>query len=123
MGIGSLITIPNDVIEAVCEAFDVDREEVYSKSRTTRIVEARGVIWYVCRQVTMYSYPELGREFGRDHSTIIHGVTKVEARMYNDKEFSKKVATVVAYIQERNRERWQTTSSEKSSMSSRPRQD
>lgn len=55
-------------------------DEVLSPSRSPRVSHARQAIWYALRHHSerRYSYPDLGRLFGRDHSTIIYGVRAYE---------------------------------------------
>ena len=43
--------------------------------------EARQVAMYLCRKLTNLSLPDIGREFGRDHSTVLHGLNKIERLM------------------------------------------
>lgn len=120
MTIGSLVLLPSTTVDVVCEAWGVSRAQVYADVRYPRVVEARWVIWYICRQVTPLSYPELGVEFGKDHTTVLHGVQKITQRLATDADLRKRVATVVAHLEER-KEQWQTTNSAKSTTSSEQR--
>ena len=49
-----------------------------SSSRTKEVTMARQVSMYIIRQLTKLSLPEIGRVFGRDHTTVIHSLEKVE---------------------------------------------
>lgn len=67
------------VIEAVAHHFFLEPEQVLSRDRHSSIAIARQVAMYVLRehQRPRPSFPELEREFGRDHTTIIHAVRRV----------------------------------------------
>lgn len=53
----------------------LEREDLLGRARLPRISRARHEAFYHFRRKG-WSYPEIGRLFGRDHSTIIHGVEK-----------------------------------------------
>jgi hypothetical protein len=80
---------------AVCEAFDVPEAEMVSANRERPIARPRQVAMYLSRQLTTYSYPNIGRFFGnRDHTTVIHAVTQVTRLMGEDPLFKDKVETI-----------------------------
>ncbi len=64
---------------ATCGYMGVDPSELHEPGRTAPVVFARQITWYLCRRYVRPtpSYPELGRMFYRDHSTVLHGVRKV----------------------------------------------
>jgi chromosomal replication initiator protein len=73
------ITI-EQVQTAACTHFSLDQSELLSRSRTAKIVWARQAAMYLCRELTSYSLPHIGREFGgRDHTTILHACRRVVA--------------------------------------------
>ena len=68
--------------KTVAERFGFSVEEIIGKSRRRPLVTARQVAMYVVRELTDLSYPAIAREFGgRDHTTVIHAVEKIEALM------------------------------------------
>ncbi len=70
------------ILDATCAYFDVSREELCGPSRRRPLVTARQISMYVFRQLTDFSYPAIAREFGgRDHTTVIHAVSKIEKLM------------------------------------------
>jgi chromosomal replication initiator protein len=70
------------IIEAVAEYYRQPVELLRGKSRQRPLVLARQVAMYVMRDLTDLSYPAIAREFGgRDHTTVIHAVSKVEKLM------------------------------------------
>lgn len=73
------------IIESVALAFGLAPSELFARSRVKSVVEARMVVCYIARRCTRMSYPELGRVFNRDHTTIMSAVKSVEKRRKRDK--------------------------------------
>jgi chromosomal replication initiator protein len=47
---------------------------------------------YLCKQHTTRSYPDIGRRFGgRDHTTVLHGVRKIEELLTQDEQIARDV--------------------------------
>jgi len=64
--------------EATASYFEMTVEELLSKPKTARLVYARSLAMYLCREMTRRSTPSLGRSFGnRDHTTVIHAEGKI----------------------------------------------
>jgi len=73
---------PQIVLDATAEMFGFTVEDLIGKSRSRPLVTARQIAMYVLRQMTTFSYPAIGRQFGdRDHTTVMHAVTKITALM------------------------------------------
>ena len=69
----------------VAEYFQIKVNELKSSKRLKNIVFPRQVAMYICRNMTSLSYPEIGSKFGgKDHSTIIHAIKKIERMMKED---------------------------------------
>ncbi|MEL3901839.1 MAG: chromosomal replication initiator protein DnaA [Treponema phagedenis] len=67
------------ILRVVAEDFNISYVDLKSKKRTKTIAYPRQIAMYLARQMTELSTTELGIEFGgRDHTTIIHGVEKIE---------------------------------------------
>ena len=72
----------SEIKEAVCAAFSVDIVDMTSARRTARVVQPRQVAMYLSKVLTGRSLPEIGRHFGgRDHTTVLHAVRKIEAKV------------------------------------------
>jgi chromosomal replication initiation ATPase DnaA len=81
-----------DIQDAVCAAFGVTRLDLLSHRRQAHLAGARQVAMWLARWHTPFSYPEIGRRFDkRDHTTIIHGVSRVAQRMADDPAFAGRV--------------------------------
>ncbi|MFP5378118.1 MAG: chromosomal replication initiator protein DnaA [Acidimicrobiia bacterium] len=92
---------PDLVIETAAELFGFTPADLRGPSRGRPLVQARQVAMYVLRQLSDHSYPTIAREFGgRDHTTVIHAVNKIEgliaerAKVYQDVELlTRKLTT------------------------------
>jgi chromosomal replication initiator protein len=74
-----------DVVAAVAEHFGVTLEALRGRSRAKEIVGPRQVAMYLLREETQSSLLEIGQELGgRDHTTVIHGIEKVESQLQTD---------------------------------------
>ena len=84
-------TAQRQVRDAVAEIFGVTPLEVIGHSRRRDLVDVRRTAMWVVRQCFPgLSYPMIGRLFGaRDHSTVIHGVRKIECRRERDAAFAE----------------------------------
>ncbi len=68
-----------ELITIVSEYFGYSHEEIKSKNRQQKIVLARQVGMFLCRELLGYSYLKIGQLFGdRDHSTVIHSIKKIQ---------------------------------------------
>jgi chromosomal replication initiator protein len=95
-GSGSMIT-PDLVRQRVAEAWNVSAEALQSKKRTKDLTVPRQVAMYLIKEIFDLSLVEIGRLFGgRDHSTVIHSVAKVEEDLAGSAELSRRVEAIRA---------------------------
>ena len=81
--------------EVVCDQFQVDKEQVRSKTRKREVVQARQLTMYLSKSCTNSSLKQIGKFFnGRDHSTVIHANQAVSNLLETDAEFRKQVEEV-----------------------------
>jgi chromosomal replication initiator protein len=71
----------------VSDSFHIHLADLKSKKRTQHVAFCRQVAMYLCRKITSNSFPSIGEQFGRDHSTVIHAVNLIERRVNNDAAF------------------------------------
>lgn len=84
------------IIRTVAEYYDVTPESLRSARRTKYLVRARHVAAYLAMALTKRSYPSVGAYLGgRDHTTIIHAVRVVSARMREDEDFALEVSALL----------------------------
>ena len=80
------------VIGAVAKAFNVKVSDIKSKKRHKLYSFPRQVAMYLARELTECSYPEIGAAFGgKDHSTVIHAVRKIEKTMEKDQSLKSTI--------------------------------
>src|SRR5690606_3466910 len=71
-----------DILKIVARHYKVPRNELLSSRRSRDVVRPRQIAMYLAKALTSRSLPEIGRRFGgRDHTTVLHSVRKVEQLM------------------------------------------
>lgn len=75
------------------------RDSLLSRRRDTRILHPRQVALYLCRELTPCSLPEIGRVFGIHHTTAMHSIRLIGARVARDPELKAAVDELRAAIQ------------------------
>ena len=78
---GSTLPTPSLIISQVCKFYNVDEILLRGSQRTRNITVPRQIAMYLIRQLTNLSLPDIGLEFARDHSTVLHSVEKVESEL------------------------------------------
>ena len=64
--------------------------DMSSSRRSINIARPRQIAMFLCKELTSYSYPEIGRAFGgKDHTTVIHAVKKIESMLEIDPKLKK----------------------------------
>ena len=90
---------PDNIIKEVCRYFRVEEDQIRGPSRSRDILNARQIAMYLIRRMTSLSLDDTGKLFGgRDHSTTLNGVTKVENRMKNDNTYAETVKAIITNI-------------------------
>jgi chromosomal replication initiator protein len=74
-----------EIQRQVAQHFNIRLDEMHSKRRSRNIVHPRQIAMYLAKHLTSASYPEIGQQFGgRDHTTVMHAVGKIEKSMHED---------------------------------------
>ncbi len=85
----------DDVIATVAEKCGVTSEAMKGRNRAQEIVMPRQIAMYLMREETGASLAEIGRALGgRDHTTVIHGIEKIEARLQEDSALRTRVISI-----------------------------
>jgi chromosomal replication initiator protein len=85
----------DDVIATVAEKCGVTGEAMKGRNRAQEIVMPRQIAMYLMREETGASLAEIGRALGgRDHTTVIHGIEKIEARLQEDSALRTRVIAI-----------------------------
>ena len=83
------ITI-EEIQKRVAEHFNIRVADMHSARRARQVARPRQVAMYLAKQLTSRSLPEIGRKFGgRDHTTVMHAVKKVDELREGDKAFAE----------------------------------
>ena len=78
---GSSLPTPSLIISQVCKFYSIDETILRGTLKNKGTTEARQMAIYLIRKLTNLSLPDIGKEFGRDHSTILYAIRKVEVAL------------------------------------------
>ncbi len=85
----------DDIQKRVAEYYGLKLPDLLSSRRSQNIARPRQVAMYLSKALTSRSLPEIGRKFGgRDHTTVLHAVRKIDEILTQDKEFRTDVETL-----------------------------
>ena len=85
----------DEIVETVCNHFNVSPSAVGGKSRKRDLVVARQVSMYLAQKYTKMPASRIGKLVGnRDHSTVIHSCSQVETRLKIDKDFLDEIQSI-----------------------------
>ena len=85
----------DDILEKVCNHYNVSQQNVFSKSRKRDYVMVRQISMYLAQKYTKMPASRIGQLIGgRDHSTVIHSCSTVEQRLKVDKSFSAELSSI-----------------------------
>ena len=74
----------------VSSYYNLSLSDMSSSRRSINIARPRQIAMFLCKELTSYSYPEIGRAFGgKDHTTVIHAVKKIESMLEIDPKLKK----------------------------------
>ncbi len=82
------------ILEVVSNYFNVKTNEIKSKKRNQPITTARQVYMYLAREILNESLLNIGKSIDRDHSTVIHGIEKIEEKIKKDKNFENNLISL-----------------------------
>src|SRR4029450_12124997 len=85
-------TSVEEIQQRVAERFGISRAELVGSSRAATPLRARQVAIFLTREMTDLSLPQIGRLYGgRDHSTVLNSLRRLEANLATDSELSARV--------------------------------
>lgn len=91
---------PNLIITEVSRFYGIEPDSIRSLSRKKESLIPRQVAMYIIRENTGLSLPEIGREFGKDHTTVMNSIRKVEEAMAKDTKFKSQIKDLVNNLSE-----------------------
>ena len=90
-----------DIQRVVARQYNVSRSDLLSSRRTANVVRPRQVAMYLAKILTLRSLPEIGRRFGgRDHTTVLHAVRKIETLAGNDGALAEEIEALKRQLQD-----------------------
>ncbi len=90
-----------DIQRIVARQYNVSRADLLSSRRTANVVRPRQVAMYLAKVLTLRSLPEIGRRFGgRDHTTVLHAVRKIENLVGNDSALAEEIEALKRQLQD-----------------------
>ena len=96
---GNALPTPGLIISQVCKFYSIDESVLRGTLKNKGTTEARQIAIYLIRKLTNLSLPDIGKEFGRDHSTSLYGIRKVEVALKgNDTALQNNIRDITANI-------------------------
>jgi chromosomal replication initiator protein len=90
-----------DIQKLVASHYSVSRADILSSRRTAAVVKPRQVAMFLAKMLTLRSLPEIGRRFGgRDHTTVLHAVRKIEGLLQTDTILREELELLKRMLQE-----------------------
>jgi chromosomal replication initiator protein len=90
-----------DIQRMVARQYNVSRADLLSSRRTANVVRPRQIAMYLAKALTLRSLPEIGRRFGgRDHTTVLHAVRKIETLASSDSALAEEIELLKRLLQE-----------------------
>ena len=90
-----------DIQKLVATHFNVSRADILSSRRTANVVRPRQIAMYLSKALTLRSLPEIGRRFGgRDHTTVLHAVRKIDGLAAKDATLSEEIELLKRMLME-----------------------
>jgi chromosomal replication initiator protein len=90
-----------EIQRIVALRYNVSRGDLISSRRTANVVRPRQIAMYLAKTLTLRSLPEIGRRFGgRDHTTVLHAVRKIESLVGNDGALAEEIEMIKRELQE-----------------------
>lgn len=82
----------NHLIKAICDFYNLENDEIMSKTREQRVAMPRQILMYLMRKEIKNSYPSIGKELGgRDHTTVMHACSKIEKELENNIQLKQEI--------------------------------
>jgi chromosomal replication initiator protein len=90
-----------EIQRIVARQYNVSRGDLLSARRTANVVRPRQIAMYLAKTMTLRSLPEIGRRFGgRDHTTVLHAVRKIESLIGSDTAVAAEIEVLKGQLQD-----------------------
>jgi chromosomal replication initiator protein len=88
----------DQILRSVAEFFNISVNDLIEKGRKKEVVEPRQIAMYLLREVLDMSYPYIGEKLGRDHTTAIHAVEKINQELIKNSALNQKINIIKEMI-------------------------
>lgn len=88
------------IVSEVARTYGVEPEEIYSKKQNALITEMRQMAMFIVRELTGLSTKAIGREFNRDHSTVVYSLEKFQKRYNDDSKVRQMVDSIIKNVRD-----------------------
>ena len=96
---GNALPTPSLIISQVCKFYSVDEVDLRGSKKNKGIAEPRQIAMYLVRKLTNLSLPEIGMQFGKDHTTALYNIRKVETLLKDgDTDLQNNIRDITANI-------------------------
>ena len=93
-------TTIDQIQKKVAEHFNVKISDMHSARRSRTVARPRQIAMFLSKNLTTRSLPEIGRKFGgRDHTTVIHAIKKIQELVKNDSSLSEDIEILTRSLQ------------------------
>ena len=87
--------------KVVADHYNISLSDIKSKKRSKQFIVPRQIAIYLARELTEYSFPDLGNEFGgRDHTTAMHSYEKIEELIKTDSSLNSTIESLIREIKD-----------------------
>ena len=87
-------------IAAASEATGIPAADILSHTRVRQVVRARQIAMFIARKTSTLSYPVIGKQFRRDHTTVLHGVNLIDHLVAACPTFAAEVQTALQHAED-----------------------
>ena len=86
---------PNTILEAVCESYGLQPDQLRTSSRRAELALPRQVVMYLVKKLTNVSYKATAKLLNRnDHTTVMHGVKSIEGRIELEQDLKQRITEI-----------------------------
>ncbi len=96
----SSVPTVDKIVTEVARTYGADKEDIYSKKQNAQTTEMRQMAMYIVREMTELSTKLIGREFNRDHSTVVYSLDKFSKRYNEDSKLRSVVDNIMKNIRD-----------------------
>jgi len=82
------------IIKEVSDFYGLKEEDILCKKRDKTLVHPRQVVMYLIRHELNFSFPKIGQELQRDHTTVIHGCEKIEKQIVQNHSLKQEISLI-----------------------------